>query len=117
MRTITEDQEAGNEELMSANEELLSGSEELRSLNEELEISKEELQSTVEELSVANQELAFRNDELNRSHKYSEAIVTTIREPLVVLNKDLRVKSANSSFYKTFHLKEKETEDKLFYEL
>ncbi|MDF2455023.1 MAG: chemotaxis protein CheR [Cytophagaceae bacterium] len=54
MRTITEDQEAGNEELLSANEELVSGSEELRSLNEELEISKEELQSTVEELSAAN---------------------------------------------------------------
>jgi two-component system CheB/CheR fusion protein len=117
MRTITEDQEAGNEELLSANEELLSGSEELRSLNEELEISKEELQSTVEELSVANQELAFRNEELNRSHKYAEGIVTTIREPLIVLDKDLLVKSANSAFYKTFQRTEKETEGKLFYEL
>jgi two-component system CheB/CheR fusion protein len=117
MRTITEDQEAGNEELLSANEELLSGSEELRSLNEELEISKEEMQSTVEELSVANQELAFRNDELNRSHKYAEAIVTTIREPLIVLDRDLKVKSANASFYKTFQRTEKETEGKLFYEL
>jgi two-component system CheB/CheR fusion protein len=38
--SITEDQEAANEELQSANEELLSGSEELQSLNEELETSK-----------------------------------------------------------------------------
>jgi len=117
MRKISEEQESGNEVLMSTNEELLSGSEELRSLNEELEISKEELQSTVEELSAANQELAVRNDELNHSRKYAEGIVTTIREPLIVLDKDLRVKSANSSFYKTFRRTEEETEGKLFYEL
>jgi two-component system, chemotaxis family, CheB/CheR fusion protein len=117
MRTITEDQEAGNEELLSANEELLSGSEELRSLNEELEISKEELQSTVEELSVANQELTFRNDELTYSRKYSEGIISTISEPLIVLNKDLQIKSVNSAFYKFFNLNEKETIGSHFYEI
>ncbi|MDB5257447.1 MAG: domain S-box protein [Chitinophagaceae bacterium] len=117
MRSITEDQEAGNEELLSANEELVSGSEELRSLNEELEISKEELQSTVEELSAANQELAVRNEQLNHYRKYAEAIVSTIREPLIVLDKDLRVKSTNSAFNKTFQETEHSTEGKLFYEL
>ena len=117
MRTISEDQEAGTEELLSANEELLSGSEELRSLNEELEISKEELQSTVEELSVSNQELAFRIDQLNYSQKYAEAIVTTISEPIVVLDMDLKVKSANSAFFKTFQRTEQETVGHFFYEL
>jgi two-component system CheB/CheR fusion protein len=117
MRTITEDQEAGNEELLSANEELLSGSEELRSLNEELEISKEELQSTVEELSVSNQELSFRNGELTYSRKYAEAIITTISEPLLVLNKDLVIKSVNTAFYKSFNLSEKETLEQRFYEI
>jgi two-component system, chemotaxis family, CheB/CheR fusion protein len=117
MRTISEDQEAGNEELLSANEELLSGSEELRSLNEELEISKEELQSTVEELSVSNQELAFRIDQLNYSQKYAEAIVTTIGEPIVVLDKEIRVKSANSAFFKMFQRREQDTVGKAFYEL
>jgi two-component system CheB/CheR fusion protein len=117
MRTITEDQEAGNEELLSANEELLSGSEELRSLNEELEISKEELQSTVEELSISNQELTFRNDELNYSRNYSEAIITTINEPLIVLTKDLKIKSANEAFFRFFDLSEKETTGQNFFEL
>ena len=117
MRTITEDQEAGNEELLSANEELLSGSEELRSLNEELEISKEELQSTVEELSVSNQELTFRNDELNYSRNYSEAIITTINEPLIVLTKDLKIKSANEAFFRFFDLSEQETTGQNFFEL
>ena len=32
---------------------------------------------------------------------YAEAIVETIREPLVVLDPTLRVKSANDSFYRT----------------
>ena len=117
MRLITEDQEASNEELLSSNEEQLSNSEELRSLNEELEISKEELQSTVEELSASNQELGHRNDELNHSRKYSEAIVTTVRESLIVLDRDFRVKSANSSYYKTFRKTSQETEGKIFYEL
>lgn len=117
MRTITEDQEAGNEELLSANEELLSGSEELRSLNEELEISKEELQSTVEELSVANQELAFKNEQLNYSRKYAEAIVATIREPLIVLDREFRIKSANAAFYETTSLNARAVEGKYFYEI
>lgn len=117
MRVIAEDQEAGNEELLSANEELLSGSEELRSLNEELEISKEELQSTVEELSVSNQELALRINELNYSRIYSEAIVTTITQPLVVLDSELKVKSANPAFYDVCQRSPKETEGKFFYEI
>jgi two-component system, chemotaxis family, CheB/CheR fusion protein len=117
MRTITEDQEAGNEELLSANEELLSGSEELRSLNEELEISKEELQSTVEELSVSNQELAFRIDQLSYSRSYSEAIIATIREPLLVLDHELKVKTANSAFYKSFLCEKGQTEGKFIYEI
>ena len=117
MRSITEDQEAANEELQSANEELLSGNEELQSVNEELETTKEEIQSTVEELIIVNQELYERNDQLNQARQYSESIVTTIHEPLLVLDKNLRVKSANRAFYKHFQLTEQETEDELLYEL
>ena len=117
MRSITEDQEAANEELQSANEELLSGSEELQTLNEELETSKEELQSTNEELITVNQELFDRNELYNHARLYAEAIVTTIHEPLVVLSKDFRIKSANQSFYKTFQLTEDETLGKVLFEL
>ena len=117
MRSITEDQEAVNEELQSANEELLSGSEELQSLNEELETSKEELQSTNEELITVNQELYDRNDQLNMARFYAEAIVTTIHEPLLVLSKDFKIKSANKSFYKKFQLTEEETIGKILFDL
>lgn len=117
MRSITEDQEAANEELQSANEELLSGSEELQSLNEELETSKEELQTTNEELIVLNQELVSLNEQVTTAWNYSESIITTIQEPLLVLDKTLRVKTANNAFYKTFHVTEEETEGVLIYEL
>lgn len=116
MRSITEEQEAVNEELQSANEELLSGSEELQSLNEELETSKEEVQSSNEELSMLNQELIERNEQLVHSRKYAEAIITTIHEPLIVLNKEFRIRSANASFYELCKTSPKETEGKLFFE-
>jgi two-component system, chemotaxis family, CheB/CheR fusion protein len=117
MRSIAEDQEAVNEELQSANEELLSGSEELQSLNEELETSKEEIQSTNEELTTLNQELFDRNEQLNLSRIYAESIVATIREPLIILDNHMFVKTANKSYYDKFKLTEEETEGKLFYDL
>ncbi|MFQ5859625.1 MAG: PAS domain S-box protein, partial [Anaerolineae bacterium] len=48
---------------------------------------------------------------------YAETIVDTVPEPLVVLNADLRVVSANGSFYRTFHVSPEETENKLLCEL
>jgi len=117
MRSITEDQEAANEELQSANEELLSGSEELQSLNEEMETSKEELQSTNEELTVVNQEMVGLNEQVTEARDYAEAIISTLHEPLLVLDKHFRVKSANYSFYKTFQVSEKDTEGKSIFDL
>ncbi|HEY5391577.1 MAG TPA: chemotaxis protein CheB, partial [Hanamia sp.] len=117
MRSITEDQEAFNEELQSANEELLSGSEELQTMNEELETSKEELQSTNEELVTVNQELYDRTELYNQARLYAEAIVATIHEPLLVLDKDFIIQSANPAFYTTFQITEEETLEKVLFEL
>ncbi|HWI92992.1 MAG TPA: CheR family methyltransferase [Flavisolibacter sp.] len=117
MRTIIEEQEAANEELQSVNEEIVSSNEELQSINEELETSKEELESSNEELLTINQELQMRNEQLAEIQEYSEAIFTTIRESLLILDKNFRIKNANSCFYKTFQVTEEETEGKLLYEL
>src|SRR5207245_10546695 len=35
---------------------------------------------------------------------YARAVVDTVREPLIVLDGDLRVQEANTAFYNTFHL-------------
>ena len=48
---------------------------------------------------------------------YIKTIVDTVREPFMVLNKNLRVLSANRSFYLTFQVSREETEGKLVYEL
>jgi two-component system, chemotaxis family, CheB/CheR fusion protein len=117
MRAITEEQETANEELQSANEELLSGGEELQSLNEELETSKEELQSTNEEIMIVNKELLDRNDQLNSARLYTEGIVNTIRDPLIILDRDLRVKRATTGFYQKFKVSEKDTEGQYIYEI
>lgn len=56
-------------------------------------------------------------DILKYALDYSEAIVDTVRLPLVVLNKKLQVLTANKSFYDTFKLTPKKTENKLIYML
>ncbi len=48
---------------------------------------------------------------------YADGVVQTIREPLLVLDADLRVKSANRSFYQTFKTTKEQTAGRLIYEL
>jgi two-component system CheB/CheR fusion protein len=117
MRSILEEQEASVEELQSANEEIVSSNEELQSINEELETSKEEVESTNEELMTINNELQVKNEQLAESYEYAEAIFDTIREGVLVLDKNFRIISANKAFYKTFHVSEEETEGLLIYEV
>jgi signal transduction histidine kinase/CheY-like chemotaxis protein len=48
---------------------------------------------------------------------YAQDIVDTVREPLLILDTNLRVQSANRSFYETFDVSSSETENQLIYEL
>jgi len=48
---------------------------------------------------------------------YAQNIVDTVREPLLILDTTLRVRSANRAFYQTFHVSAGETEGRLIYEL
>lgn len=47
----------------------------------------------------------------------ADSIVDTVREPLLVLSADLRVRKANNSFYGTFKVTAEETLGKLIYDL
>jgi two-component system CheB/CheR fusion protein len=58
-----------------------------------------------------------RRAKIERSLSYVQGILDTMTEPLVVLDKHLRVRSANNSFYRMFNVNAKETEGMLFYEL
>lgn len=114
---FSQEQEAFIEELQSSNEEVVSSNEELQTVNEELETSKEEMESTNEELITTNEELQTRNDLLNESYDYSTAIISTLHEPMLILDNNLQVKTANEAFYKKFDVNKEETEGVLLYEL
>ncbi len=54
-------------------------------------------------------------EEVQQALDYSQAIIDTMKEPLVVLDKELRVISANKAFYKTFMVRVSDVEHKLFF--
>jgi len=48
---------------------------------------------------------------------YIKTVVDIMREPVLILNEDLRVIAANDPFYKIFQVESKDTENKIVYEL
>ena len=51
------------------------------------------------------------------ARRYAESIVETVREPLLVLDADLKIISANRNFYKTFKVIPGETLGSFIYDL
>ncbi len=54
---------------------------------------------------------------LGRGRAFAEAIVNTVREPLLVLDQSLAVESANQVFYRTFKVEPEETIHRNVYQL
>lgn len=48
---------------------------------------------------------------------YAESIIATLREPFLVLEKSLRVRSANAAFYREFRVSKEDTEGQFIYDL
>jgi two-component system CheB/CheR fusion protein len=115
--TVIEEKDKANQVLQEASEEILASNEEFQSMNEEMETSKEEIESANQELITTNQELQTRNEQLVEAHDFSESIVATLHEPMLILDKNLRIKSSNQPFYKKFMVKQAEVDGKLLYEL
>jgi diguanylate cyclase (GGDEF)-like protein/PAS domain S-box-containing protein len=55
--------------------------------------------------------------EIQDARKYAESIVETVRRPLVVLNSELKILSANHNFYSTFKVTPEETIGNFIYDL
>ena len=55
--------------------------------------------------------------QLEYSRNYAQAIVETVREPLIVLDGNLQVFTANRSFYRTFEATTADTEQRSIFEL
>jgi two-component system CheB/CheR fusion protein len=59
-----------------------------------------------------------RLEESNKAaREYAEAIIDTIREPLVVLDQNMNVVTADKAFYHTFHVTPAETEHHSLFEI
>lgn len=68
------------------------------------------LKTSYEEINKLNQDILLARD-------YADNIIDTVRESLLILDKDLKVLSANRSFYKTFNTVSEKTVGKYIYEL
>jgi two-component system, chemotaxis family, CheB/CheR fusion protein len=66
---------------------------------------------------AAAEKIESLNRSLQEARDYAEAIIATLREPLLVLSEDLRVISANRSFYRTFHVNPGDTEGRFICDL
>jgi two-component system CheB/CheR fusion protein len=111
LQSTVEELETTNEELQSTNEELETTNEELQSTNEELETMNEELQSTNEELETINDEFRQRTEELNDVNGFLEAILTSLRSAVVVVNRDVRVQVWNAQAQEMWGLRADEVEN------
>jgi two-component system CheB/CheR fusion protein len=60
------------------------------------------LTTTNDELRYRNHELKTASDEVARARDFSQAIVETMSESLLVLEADLKITLANRAFYQTF---------------
>jgi two-component system CheB/CheR fusion protein len=95
LQSTNEELETTNEELQSTVEELETTNEELQSTNEELETMNEELQSTNEELQTMNDELRNRSTDLNSVNTFLEAVFSSLRSAVVVLDREFVVQVWN----------------------
>src|SRR5476651_2031899 len=84
--------------------------EQMRAMNEALLVSSVKQHELAEQAQKAEGALA-------KALAYGDDIIATLREPFLVLDHDLRVKTANRSFYDMFHVSREETENRFVYDL
>jgi len=114
LQSMNEELETTNEELQSTNEELETTNEELQSTNEELETTNEELQSTNDELQYVNDETERRGEEVKALNDFFEAVIATLREGVVVVDRQLLVRVWSATCEDLWGLRSDEVVDQSF---
>ena len=66
---------------------------------------------------IAARECQEMGTEVQDAREYAEDIVETVREPLVVLNSELKILTANHSFYETFKVTPEATIGNFIYDV
>ena len=119
--SVAEETELRNKELERLVEESSRAQSRLRRAYRELENKVEELSK---ELALCREFLKHEISEhkwdeqlMLDARAYADTLADMMREPLVVLDSDMRVVTANASFCKAFHLSKEEVENQLFFDL
>ncbi len=76
-----------------------------------------ELRKHCSTLEIAARERDQLAVDITDARNYAESIVESVREPLVVLGSDLKILSANHSFYDTFKVTPEDTAGNFIYDL
>jgi len=85
-------------------------------LEDELILAHLENKRMATEQAVLINKLETANQELN-DLSYTERIINTLRDPLIVMDKDLKVMMCTSGFYNKFNVTENDTEGHYFFDL
>ncbi len=75
------------------------------------------VENVVEGAVLALMDIDALKMEVNELRVYAESIVETVRQPLIVLDSNLRVVTTNAAFYETFQVSKEETEGRFIYSL
>lgn len=75
-----------------------------------------ELEKNIEKLERLNAHYEEMG-KISEARAYAENILEAVKDPLIIMDGELRVFSANMSFYKTFKVLPKETEGEFIYDL
>jgi PAS domain-containing protein len=73
--------------------------------------------SHIHKIKTAYEEIHKLNRDIQLAREYSDNIIDTVRDSLLILDKNLKVLSANRSFYKLFNSVSEKTVGKFIYEL
>jgi two-component system CheB/CheR fusion protein len=73
--------------------------------------------SDVNDVKTAYEEINKLNKDIELAREYADNIINTVRESLLILDKDFKVISANRSFYKMFNTAGENTVGKYIFEL
>jgi len=75
------------------------------------------MEEEIEIAAVTNEIHLETEGKLRRERDYAESVIDTVHEPLLVLDRDLRVENASRSFYETFGVTDQATIGEFLYDL
>src|SRR3954462_15532402 len=75
------------------------------------------MEEEIEIAAVTNEIHLETEGTLRRERDYAESVIDTVHEPLLVLDRDLRVENASRSFYDTFRITDHATIGQFLYNL